>query len=143
MLPQDCVRAAPDTRPTAQTTDQRPHDRQHATTTAKRPLNHPIAPPTPKPPVGSVDPGSGEATGYTIRERTLRALYADDVGMKLAHPFPGEFASDMHLRIVEFMEPATTFVHQVEAAWLHTRRDIVVMRRPGREPQTLRESLEP
>jgi hypothetical protein len=83
----------------------------------------------------------GDATGYVIRDRTLRALYADDVGMTLAHPFPARFAEDMHSSLVAFLEPAALFVHQVEAAWLHAHRDAVVVRRPGRTPHTLREVL--
>jgi hypothetical protein len=83
----------------------------------------------------------GDATGYIIRERTLRALYADDVGMTLTHPFPARFAEDMHSRVLGFVEPAVLFVQQVEAAWLHAHRDVVVVRRPGRTPQTLREFI--
>lgn len=81
----------------------------------------------------------GDATGYVIREQTLRALYADDVGMTLAHPFPARFAEDMHSGLFAFLEPAALYVQQVEAAWLHAHRDAVVVRRPGHTPQTLRE----
>jgi hypothetical protein len=31
---------------------------------------------------------AGASTGYVIRENTMRALYADDVGTMLVHPFP-------------------------------------------------------
>jgi len=84
---------------------------------------------------------AGEPTGYVIRQRTMRAEYADDVGAKLAHPFRVEFAHDMHTRVVALIEPVSKFVHQVEAAWLYTQRDLVMVRRPGQPPQTLKEVL--
>lgn len=84
---------------------------------------------------------SGEATGYVIRERTMRALYADDVGARLAHPFPVEFASDMHTRIVELIEPISSFIHQIEVAWLHANPGPVTVRLPGRKPRSLSEFL--
>lgn len=82
---------------------------------------------------------AGERTGYVIRERTMRALYADDVGTKLAHPFSIDLAPDMHSRIVEVIEPITLFIHQVEAAWLYSHREVVTVRVPGKQPQTLAE----
>ena len=84
---------------------------------------------------------AGERTGYWIREHTLRAEYADDVGTKLAHPFPLAFAPDMHARIIELIEPISLFIHQVEAAWLHANRDVVSVKIPGMERVTLREFL--
>jgi hypothetical protein len=87
----------------------------------------------------AMDARRGGATGYVIREVTMRALYADDVGMTLTHPFPPEFAEEMHTRLVAFLQPATLFVHQVEAAWLHAHRDVVVVRTPGQPPRALRE----
>ncbi|MEA2395854.1 MAG: hypothetical protein QOJ82_3745 [Solirubrobacteraceae bacterium] len=83
----------------------------------------------------------GQRTGYVIREHTMRALYADDVGFTLTHPFPAEFAEDMHGRVVELLEPVSLFIHQVEAAWLHKHRDHVDVRLAGRERKTLREML--
>jgi hypothetical protein len=83
----------------------------------------------------------GERTGYVIREKTMRALYADDVGLHLTHPFPMEFVADMHGRIVELLEPVSSFVHQVEAAWLHKQRDVVEVRLAGEERKPMREML--
>jgi hypothetical protein len=88
--------------------------------------------------MASVD---GEATGYMIRERTLRAMYADDIGTKLAHPFDVAFADDMHRRVVALLGPASLFVQQVEAAWLHAHRGDVLVRRPGLPPRTLADIL--
>jgi len=89
--------------------------------------------------MGSLD---GETAGYIIREHTLRAHYADDVGFALAHPFPKEFATTMHARIVDLIGPVSLFIHQVEAAWLHAHRDQVEVRFAGHERQTLREWLD-
>jgi hypothetical protein len=61
---------------------------------------------------------AGKATGYAIRERTMRALYADDVAVKLAHPFEAEFACDMHSRVAELLGRVAHYVQQVEAAWI-------------------------
>jgi hypothetical protein len=87
---------------------------------------------------------AGDATGYVIRERTMRALYADDVSMKLTHPYPPQFADEMHRRLVELIEPISLFVHQLEAAWLHAHQDHVGVRLGGeRRRRTLREALSP
>jgi hypothetical protein len=89
---------------------------------------------------------AGEATGYVIREKTMRALYADDVGTMLVHPFPkkhGEkFALDMHGRLVELIEPVSLFIHQVEAAWVHAHRKEVNVRLPGKRRQSLADLLD-
>lgn len=84
---------------------------------------------------------SGERTGYVIRERTMRALYADAVGVKLAHPFDAEFAEDMHARIVQLIGPVSTFIHQIEAAWLYCHAEKITVRRPGHRVQRLSEAL--
>jgi hypothetical protein len=90
---------------------------------------------------------AGEAAGYVIRERTMRALYADEVGVMLVHPFPKEeaetFARDMHGRLVDLIEPVALFTHQVEAAWLHAHRGDVTVRRPGQSAMSLADLLEP
>jgi hypothetical protein len=90
---------------------------------------------------------AGEAASYVIRERTMRALYADEVGVMLVHPFPKEeaetFARDMHRRLVELIEPVALFIHQVEAVWLHAHRGDVTVRRPGQPAMSLADLLEP
>ncbi len=48
-------------------------------------------------------------TGYVIRERALRAQYADTVGMTITHPFELDDrvpAEDMHGRIVDLVDPS-------------------------------------
>lgn len=65
-------------------------------------------------------------TGYVIRERTLRAQYADTVAMTLTHPFDVPLAYDMHGRIVDLLGPISNFIHAVEAAWLSSRPPSVV-----------------
>lgn len=55
----------------------------------------------------------GAATGYVIRQRTMRALYADDVGAKLAHPFDVRFAYEMHGKVGDLIGPAALFVQQI------------------------------
>ena len=57
-------------------------------------------------------------SSYVIRDRTMRARYADLVSTFLAHPFDDQFAADMHGRIVDLIGPVSTYVHAVEAAWL-------------------------
>ncbi len=84
---------------------------------------------------------TGQPTGYVIRERTMRALYADEVGTTLAHPFDPEFANDMHQRIVTLIQPTALFVQQVEAAWLYAHRDDVTVSIPGRARQSLRDFI--
>ena len=84
---------------------------------------------------------AGERTGYVIREHTMRANYADTVAVKLAHPFDARFAEDMHGRIVELIGPVSTFIHQVEAAWLYRHADKVTVRRPGHQTESLERAL--
>lgn len=84
---------------------------------------------------------AGEKTGYVIRERTMRANYADVVAVKLAHPFDAEFAKDMHARIVQLIGPVSTFTHQIEAAWLYCHAEKIKVRRPGRPVEALDHAL--
>ncbi len=78
-----------------------------------------------------------ERTGYVIRERTMRANYADAVAVKLAHPFDAEFAKDMHARIVQLIGPVSTFIQQVEAAWFYRHAEKIKVRRPGHPVESL------
>jgi hypothetical protein len=82
-----------------------------------------------------------ERTGYVIRERTMRANYADAVAIKLAHPFEAEFAEDMHARIVELISPVSTFIHRVEAAWFYRHAEKIKIRRPGHPVESLDHAL--
>lgn len=84
---------------------------------------------------------AAERTGYVIRERTMRADYADAVAVKLAHPFDLAFAEDMHARIVELIGPVSTFIHQVEAAWLYRHAEKITIRRPGHPTESLARAL--
>lgn len=84
---------------------------------------------------------ASERTGYVIRERTMRANYADGVAVKLAHPFDIEFAEDMHARIVALIGPVSTFIHQVEAAWLYRHAEKITVRRPGHPVESLDHAL--
>ncbi|HEY7949942.1 MAG TPA: hypothetical protein VID51_03800 [Solirubrobacterales bacterium] len=84
---------------------------------------------------------ASERTGYVIRERTMRANYADAVAVKLAHPFDAEFAEDMHARIVQLIGPVSTFIHRVEAAWLYRHAKKIKVRRPGHPVETLDHGL--
>lgn len=84
---------------------------------------------------------AGERTGYVIGERTMRANYADAVAVKLAHPFDAEFAKDMHARIVQLISPVSTFIHQVEAAWLYRHAEKIKIRRPGHPVESLNHVL--
>lgn len=71
-------------------------------------------------------------SSYVIRDRTMRARYADVVGTLLAHPFKPEFAHDMHDQIVTLIGPVALYVQRVEAAWIWTRDPgIVTVTRPG------------
>jgi hypothetical protein len=71
-------------------------------------------------------------SSYIIRERTMRARYADLVAVFLAHPFDDKFASDMHKRIIDLIGPVATYVQMVEAAWLFSRPEgMVTYREPG------------
>jgi len=65
-------------------------------------------------------------TGYVVRERALRAQYADAVAETLTHPFPVPLAYDMHGSIVDLIDPVSSFIHAVEAAWLSSRPPGVV-----------------
>lgn len=84
---------------------------------------------------------SGKRTAYVVRERTMRAEYADLLGANLAHPFDLPFVHDLHTRIVELIGPIASFVQQVEAAWLYSRPEAITLRRPGRDPEPLRAAL--
>ena len=78
-------------------------------------------------------------SSYTIRERTLRARYADIVGILLAHPFDPSFARDMHGKIVNLIGPVALYVQSVEAAWVWTRPPgMVTVTRPGGKRYPLR-----
>jgi hypothetical protein len=74
---------------------------------------------------------SDNRSSYVIRSRTMRARYADVVGILLAHPFDREFAPDMHERIVNLIGPVALYVQRVEAAWLWSRD-------PGSDRHTVR-----
>jgi hypothetical protein len=68
-------------------------------------------------------------TGYMIREHSLRAQYGDAVAMTLTHPFDlddRELAYEMHGRIVALVDPVSSYIHRVEAAWLASRQSGVV-----------------
>jgi hypothetical protein len=84
---------------------------------------------------------AAERTGYVIRERAMRAEYADAVAVKLAHPFDVAFAEDMHARIVELIGSVSTFIHQVEAAWLYRHAEKITIRRPGHPTESLDTAL--
>jgi hypothetical protein len=86
---------------------------------------------------------AGEKTGYVIGERRMRAEYADAVAVKLSHPFDIQFADEMHRRIVELIGPVSTFIHQVEAAWLYRNAETVQVRLPDEKRRSLREALGP
>ena len=63
-------------------------------------------------------------TGYVIREHKMRAQYADAVAMTLTHPFELDnlkLAEDMHGRIVDLVDPVSSYIHSIEAAWLSSR----------------------
>jgi hypothetical protein len=89
----------------------------------------------------AMDAVGGRRTSYVIRERTMRAEYADLLGANLAHPFDLPFAADLHARIVELLGAVATFIQQVEAAWLYSRPDAITLRRPGRDPERLSAAL--
>jgi hypothetical protein len=68
-------------------------------------------------------------TGYVVRERALRAQYADTAAMTITHPFglnDRQLALDMHGRIVDLVDPLSSYIHNVEAAWLSSRPSDVV-----------------
>jgi hypothetical protein len=68
-------------------------------------------------------------TGYVVRERFLRAQYADTVALTITHPFDldaRDLALDMHGRIVDLVGPMSSFINSVEAAWLRSRPPGVV-----------------
>jgi hypothetical protein len=89
----------------------------------------------------------GSAARWLSFERTVRAQYADDVGVMLVHRFPKAhaeaFARDMQGRLVELIEPASQLIQQVEAAWLHARRGEVTVGRAGQPAASLADLLEP
>jgi hypothetical protein len=69
------------------------------------------------------------ASGYVIHEHSLRAQYADAVAMTLTHPFAlddRKLAEDTHGRIVDLVDPVSSYIHRVEAAWLRSRPSQVV-----------------
>jgi hypothetical protein len=83
----------------------------------------------------------GEAAEYVLREGDFRARYADDIAITLAHPYPLEFADDMHTRIVQFIGPVSTYIQMVEAAWFAAHRDDIVVRIPHEKPESLADFL--
>jgi hypothetical protein len=78
---------------------------------------------------------------YVVRERTRRAEYADDVSAVVAHPFPAQYAREMNKRIVRFLGPVSTFIHQIEEAWLDAHAAAVTAREPGAPPEPLTKRL--
>jgi hypothetical protein len=82
----------------------------------------------------AMDAVATSRSSYVIRDRTLRARYADVVGTLLAHPYEQRFAPDMHGQIVDLIGPVALYVQQVEAAWIWTRKPgVVTVRKPGGE----------
>jgi hypothetical protein len=62
---------------------------------------------------------------YVIRERTMRAEYADEVVNKIVYPWPSLSDEDwiaaaraLQERIVALIDPLTSFLHHAEAAFL-------------------------
>jgi hypothetical protein len=62
----------------------------------------------------------------------MRAEYADIVGIRLVHPFEGDddtvrpVAEELHGNILNLLGPLSTYMQQVEAAYLTSRRPGVV-----------------
>ena len=83
----------------------------------------------------------GDRTGYVIGPGRMRAEYADAVAVRLAHPFDAQFAEEMHRRIVELIGPVSTYIHQVEAAWLYRNAANVQLSVPGEARRGLSEVL--
>jgi hypothetical protein len=71
---------------------------------------------------------------YVIRERTMRAEYADEINNKLLHPWRLSdedwiaAVSALHEPVTKLIEPVTDFLHRAEAAYLASRPDGVVRR---------------
>jgi hypothetical protein len=66
-------------------------------------------------------------SSYVVRERTLRANYADEVANRLMHPWAVDdetwlaWVHELHDRIIELMGTVSEFMHLAEATYLHTR----------------------
>lgn len=71
---------------------------------------------------------SPNRTGYVISKRSMRALYADQVAIALAHPFPIPLAHDMHEQLLGLLTPVLHYIHMVEAAWINANADGVEVR---------------
>jgi hypothetical protein len=76
-----------------------------------------------------------QESAYVIRERTMRAEYADEVGGKLMHPWPDLTDDDwhaairaLHSRIRGLLDAVSDYVHHAEAVYLATRPRGVVRR---------------
>jgi hypothetical protein len=72
---------------------------------------------------------------YVIRERTMRAEYADEVANKIVYPWTGLSDEDwlaaaraLQERIVALIDPLTSFLHHAEAAYLASRPPGIVKR---------------
>jgi hypothetical protein len=72
---------------------------------------------------------------YVLRERTMRAEYADEITNKVMHPWPGlsdgdwtEAVTALHKRISALIAPVADFLHQAEATYLGSRPRGVVRR---------------
>jgi hypothetical protein len=73
-----------------------------------------------------------DRSSYLIRERTLRARYADVVGVRLAVPFDLAFAEDFLDKSIKLIGPVAHYVQQAEAAWIWTRPPgAVTVTQPG------------
>lgn len=79
--------------------------------------------------------GIEEKVALVIRERTMRAEYADEVSNRLTHPWPElstaeweSAARALHSRIVALIGPLTSFLHHAEAVFLASRPPGVVTR---------------
>lgn len=64
-------------------------------------------------------------SAYVIREHTMRAEYADEIGNKLMHPWPGlsdeewnKALRSLHSRIRNIIKPVGDFLHLAEATYL-------------------------
>jgi hypothetical protein len=73
-----------------------------------------------------------DRSSYVIRERSMRARYADVVGVRLAVPFDLELAGDFLDKTIKLIGPVARYVQQAEAAWLWTRPPgMVTVTQPG------------
>lgn len=73
-----------------------------------------------------------DRSSYLIRERSMRARYADVVGVRLAVPFDMRFAEDFLDKTIKLIGPVAHYVQQAEAAWVWTRPPgVVTVTQPG------------